>query len=396
MNDIRLLLVDDEQDFRAVIARRLGKRGLAAAQAASGNECLTFLDEKPVDVVLLDVKMPGLNGIEVLRQIKQKHPETEVILLTGHASPQDGVDGIKAGAFDYLTKPIEFEHLVSKIHQAAEKIRRAVERRQEAAFREKMHQRMIAAERLASLGTLAAGVAHEINNPLAIINESAGWMKQLLAKDVLASMPHRPEFEKALSKIAGAVNRAKIITHQLLGFVRKRDAASAEVHLDELIDETLSLVAREIEAKHIEVVRHTDPGIVGIWSDPYQLRQVLINLITNAIHASADQGRIFITIQVTDPGIALTVRDTGVGIPPEQLELIFEPFFSTKAPDKGTGLGLFVSRGIVEKLGGTINVESRLGSGASFCVRLPSLYKNEPELPDDRILDMLGPMKGGT
>ena len=122
--NIRLLLVDDEEDFRRTIARRLEKRGFSPSQAGNGEECLSIMERMPMDVVVLDVRMPGMNGIEVLGRIKKSYPGTEVIMLTGHATTQDGVDGIKIGAFDYLSKPVELEHLLGKIRQAYEKLRR--------------------------------------------------------------------------------------------------------------------------------------------------------------------------------------------------------------------------------------------------------------------------------
>ena len=135
MESIRLLLVDDENDFRQTVAKRLVKRGMDTKQAASGEECLEILKDDPVDVVVLDVKMAGMDGIETLHRIKKNHPEIEVIMLTGHATTQDGVDGLKTGAFDYLSKPIEPEHLLGKIRQAHEKLVREKEKLKEADFR---------------------------------------------------------------------------------------------------------------------------------------------------------------------------------------------------------------------------------------------------------------------
>lgn len=383
MKNIRLLLVDDEVDFRRTLAKRLTKRGIIPEQAENGQECLSVLEKNPMDVVVLDVKMPGMNGIEVLDHIKKKHPKTEVILLTGQATTQDGVEGIKSGAFDYLSKPIELEHLLGKIQQAYEKIQREEEKLRESEFRAKMEQQMIATERLASLGTLAAGVAHEINNPLAIMKESAGWMKLLLKKEELLEMPRKQDFEMALDKIEKGIERARKITHQLLGFVRKKDSVLAEVNLNELVDEAVQLVGREAANKDIEIVREIDPSSDIIWSDPYQLRQVLINLLTNAIHATGSGGKIAIILEGMVEEVALSVRDTGEGIPKENLERIFEPFFSTKPPGEGTGLGLFVTRGIVEKLGGSIKVDSRLGHGSSFCVKLPKHCEIKEKLTEN-------------
>jgi signal transduction histidine kinase len=230
------------------------------------------------------------------------------------------------------------------------------------------------------MGTLAAGVAHEINNPLAIINESAGYLKLLLKKKTPEDMPDKEKFEKALEKIELSVKRARNITHQLLGTVRKAESVLVDLNMAELVDETIQLVGNEAKTKGVDICRNPDDHLKSIWVDPNQVRQILINLLSNAIHATPAGGRVSIFMENIPAGIRLIVEDTGTGIPKENLDKIFEPFFSTKSPGQGTGLGLFVTREIVEKLNGSIEVQSRFGQGTRFCVQIPdqTLGGNHP------------------
>jgi signal transduction histidine kinase len=372
LKNINLLLVDDEADFRKTLAKRLLKRGLHSLQAPDGESCLAVLENQPVDVVVMDVMMPGINGIDALLKIKKYHSETEVILLTGNANTQDGVAGIKSGAFDYLTKPVEFEHLLGKIAQAYDKIISDREHRAAEEYKAHIEQQMIVTERLAALGTLAAGVAHEINNPLAIINESAGYLRTVFNKKELAEIPYRASIDKALEKIEASVKRARTITHQLLADVVKHEKILQEVDLAELVSETVKLIRRAAESKRVRLNIEADRNQRTLWADPNQIRQVLINLLNNAIHATDEDGEITVRIASTDMGASIEIIDSGCGIPKENLDRIFEPFFSTKAPGEGTGLGLFVSRDIVENLGGIVTVESELGEGTRFSIHLPN------------------------
>ena len=374
---IRLLLVDDEEGFRKTIAKRLGKRGFVLIQASCGEECMDILGKESVDVVVLDVKMSGINGIETLKAIKEKYDRVQVILLTGNVAVSDGIEGIKAGAFDYLTKPVEIDHLVNKIKQAFEIIRLEEEKREELEYRKKLEKKMVDTERLASLGTMSTGIAHEINNPLAIINESAGFMKQIISEPEMSDCSRKDALLMGIEKIEKSIKRARKITHQLLGHVKKQASQFSEVDLEVLLYETLVLLKKEMEDKNIVVNWEIDKEKNVLWSDPYQIRQILINLLNNAVHALKKNGSITLFIRETDGEVVLEIKDNGVGIPRENLGKIFDPFFTTKSFDEGTGLGLFVVHKILSDLDGKIEVKSTLGKGSSFIIKLPRHFERK-------------------
>jgi signal transduction histidine kinase len=367
----RVLLVDDEADFLASLGQRLNLRGLPTLMAASGREALAILGREPVDVVVLDVRMPGMDGIETLRRIKESHPRVEVVMLTGHADLESSIEGMRFGFFDYLTKPVQLPKLVAKIEEAyRRRLGEQVESRE--TFTDKLQEHMIVADRLASLGELAASIAHEINNPLAVIAESAGWLRSRAARPELGAEELRGSAALALDKIEAAVDRAARIAQNFLRFARAPDAVVREIDLAELAAEVRDLSVQSATHAGIEIAVSAAPGAeTTLVSDPYQLRQVLLNLVTNALQAIGRDGRVEIAVAGGPEQVSIAVIDDGPGIPDEHFERIFEPFFTTKKEGHGTGLGLAVSRGIVEKLGGRIEVESRPGTGCTFRVVLP-------------------------
>jgi two-component system, NtrC family, sensor kinase len=377
ISEFTVLLVDDEKAFREILAKRLTRRGLQVLEASRGEEALQILEENPADLIILDVKMPGMNGLETLKHIKTRHPAVEVIMLTGHASTQDGVEGIKAGAFDYLTKPIEIEQLFTKLTQAQDKIRSLQAKKLDAEFRERIKQQMVVAERLVALGTMATGVAHEINNPLAVIQDAAGWMQQILDKPEMSGISRKEDFDRALRRITKSVDRARRITQQLLQVVKSQSpemldpSTMSEVALKELVQEAVSLIEPEALLRKISIsLQSVDPSPIA-WTDPYQLLQVLLNLLNNSIQAMNAGGQITITLQASLEEACIAIQDTGCGIAEENLTRIFEPFFTTKGVGQGTGMGLYVSWGIMAKLGGLISVESKVGQGTTFTISLP-------------------------
>jgi two-component system NtrC family sensor kinase len=229
--------------------------------------------------------------------------------------------------------------------------------------------------KLASIGRLAAGVAHEINNPLAIINEKAGLMKDILEFSEEAASC-KEKFLPLILAISGSVERCRTITHRLLGFARRMDVKIEEINVNDAVQEVIGFLEREILYRNIHLQLNLAEGLPRIESDRGQLQQVFLNIINNAIDAVGEGGIITVTTRVIilpdgRNQLRVIIRDNGQGIPKEVLKHIFEPFYTTKEKGKGTGLGLSLSYGIIQRLGGTIEVESVTGKGTAFTIALP-------------------------
>ncbi len=229
------------------------------------------------------------------------------------------------------------------------------------------------ANKLASIGRLAAGVAHEINNPLAIINEKAG-----LIKDIFSFKPEyqpEPRLLGLVDSIIASVERCATITRRLLRFARHLEVSIQTVQLEELVREVLGFVGKEAEYRSIEVLVKVHGEIPPFESDRGKLQQIFLNIINNALAAMEDGGHLDITLErVDENAVSASFADTGRGIPEEDLKRVFEPFFTTKASKGGTGLGLSITYGLVQELGGSIRVESTVGQGTRFIVVLPLNY----------------------
>ena len=233
---------------------------------------------------------------------------------------------------------------------------------------------MLHESKMAALGKMAAGVAHEINNPLAVIAEQAGWMKDLLKEEDVAHSANFQEYQETINKIEYHVDRVKKVTHRLLGFARRMEPTEEKVLVNQVLEECAGFLENEARYRNITIHHELDPHLPPIASDSSQLQQVFLNLLNNAIDALGKDGAITIrTLHPTDSHkVVIEIADTGPGIPKETLAKIFDPFFTTKEVGKGTGLGLSISYSIIEKLGGTINVDSEVGQGTTFTIALPA------------------------
>jgi two-component system NtrC family sensor kinase len=226
--------------------------------------------------------------------------------------------------------------------------------------------------RMASIGQLAAGVAHEINNPLAVINEKAGLMLDLT--EMSDDFPNKEKFGDLLRSIHTSIKRGRTITHRLLGFARQMYVSVEVIDVNDIIREVLSFLKNEAVRRKIQINLDLKEDLPTIQSDRGQLQQVFMNVISNALEAvdTEGKGNVDINTWLKDKDtVGVRISDNGCGIRQDKLERIFEPFFTTKARDKGTGLGLSITYGIVVKLGGKISVESEVNKGTSFTIELP-------------------------
>ncbi len=238
-----------------------------------------------------------------------------------------------------------------------------------------LNAQLMHSDKLAALGKMAAGIAHEINNPLAVIGEKAGWMRDLLMDEAFTNSDSYKEYSVSIDKIEEHVERARKITHNMLGFIRKMEPRLDDVDINGVLNQTVGLMQNQARLNNITIQMEFDPNIPIIASDQSQLQQVFLNLISNAIDAieigKSKEGRINLKTWQKNEYVFISIEDNGPGIPKESERKIFDPFFTTKKTGKGTGLGLSISYNIIEKMGGMINFENKAPQGIVFTIKLP-------------------------
>ena len=353
-----VLLADDEVGFVETLAKRLRKRDLAVVTAHSGQQALEkLIAHSTIEVVLLDIKMVGMDGIATLKAIKRLHPLVEVILLTGHASIESAIEGMKLGAFDYLTKPVDLEVLVNKINAVQEKTVRT--------------------GRLVTLGRLAATIAHEINTPLSVVHTYIKLLLKLIEQQKFT--PERLEdIKHYLTYMEQETSRCGEIAKNLLSFSRQSKAEMKPDSIAEVINRTLLLIAYDLKQRNIQVVKELEDNLPKVLCDANQIQQALLNIVENAAEAMSEEGTLTVQAHRASDGpfVEVVITDTGCGISAAQQNDIFEPFFTTKEEGKGVGLGLAVVSSIITRHQGIVEVVSpvtqeKSNPGTRFRIRLP-------------------------
>jgi two-component system, cell cycle sensor histidine kinase and response regulator CckA len=354
----------------------------------SASEGLELLQQSPVDLVLVDLRMPGMDTLDFLRQLRQRNQPVPVVVVTGRGDETTAVAALKLGAYDYICKregyltqvPYAIDNAIDRFHLTQLNGRlqaELVERERAEAERARLSEQLQQAQKIESLGRLAGGVAHDFNNLLTVITGHADLMLERLAPDA--------PLRENVKHIIAATKRASDLTRQLLAFSRRQVLQPRVIDLNESIRESMSMLSRLL-SEPVQLVTILDPHLGHVKADPSQLNQLLVNLAVNARDAMPRGGRLTIETQNVSvdeqeaqrynsvpPGsyVMLAVSDTGIGMDNDVLPHIFEPFFTTKEHGKGTGLGLSTVYGIVQQSGGWIWVDSEVGHGATLKIYLP-------------------------
>lgn len=362
-DSLKILVVEDDFVSRSVIQSAVVKLGHECQAAEDGHGGWEAFQASPFQVIISDWMMPGMDGLELCRRVRGFKAEEYCyfIILSSLDKRQHVLEGLRAGADDYLTKPLEFDELQARLISAD---------RVTSLHRNLLNAQLQAAQanKLAAVGQLAAGVAHELNTPLGAI--------RLHLEGALRKLDNVERVEKKLNSSLRAVDGMRQIVSQLLNYSVNAPASEHRADLSTVVTDTLGLIKPQFKDSVVEVTTELEEGVMVKFSPP-ELQQVLINLLTNARDAvMAEGGRgPGITIRVARAGDMgqLQVCDEGSGIADNVLPRIFDPFFSTKAVGSGTGLGLSVSKSLVEKNGGRLSASSQPGQDTVFKVEIPLL-----------------------
>jgi signal transduction histidine kinase len=370
-----VLLLDDEVRLLRALERSLVSEGFRVWPASEPDAAFDLLAQHPIDVVVSDYRMPHTDGVTFLEEVRRRKPDARRVLLTGQADINSITAAINHGAIHRLfLKPWDHLDLVTalreesqqgRLAERAEELRRVADRRSHELD---LARRLLQVQRMAAVGQLAAGIAHEINNPLATILT----FSQILLRESKLSA----EDIEAVQFIEQSARRCKRVIEAVVKFGVPSHAEPTEVNLEELAKETQSLLQPELRHASIEVEASFEsptPLVHGSFQDLEQIVSALLRNAIEAFDAKVENRRIKLSVFSNDRFACFAVNDNGRGIAPEVRERIFDPFFSTKPEGEGAGLGLTIAERIAQTHGGEIAVVSTPGAGTTATLSLPKL-----------------------
>jgi len=389
-----ILIVDDEKAIRGILSKTLTQLGgFHVDLAENGEEALQKLEKESFDLVLTDLKMPKMDGLQLIEEIARSRPEILTVLMTGNGSIDSALDAMKKGASDYLTKPLNLDEMLIRLRKVLDQQQRFIGLKEYAEGLEKANKELTRCDAMKS--EFVSVASHELRTPLAAIKNAVHLILQGKTGEINETQV------KFLSMAERNIDRLTNILNDLLNLSRiesgKIELIWEDLDLKEIMELAISSLKPQADAKSIHLEAKSPENLPRAYGDRGKIEQILTNLIGNALKFTHEGGKIQVTAEpdlsshAEEKGhwVSVAVKDTGIGILKEHLEAIFEKFYQVEGSLHrsvgGTGLGLAITRGLVETMSGKISVESEIGKGSTFTFTLP-VSKGERREPKFRYI----------
>lgn len=360
-----VLVVDDELGSRESM-RMILKDQFDVSTVDEGTKAIKLVEENDFDVVVLDIRMPDMSGIEVLERIKEIRPWSGILMVTAYAALETAKHAMRLGAYDYIEKPFKNSNeLREAVYRGIEHKVAESQKAQLAEDFSKTREQLFQLEKLSSIGEMTSEVVHELATPITGVINYSGILLDQECDDII---------KNSLKKINAEAERCQSIIRNILTFARRSETEKTLININDTIRKAVDIKIYQFKLSNIEVTMDLDPDLPNTMGNFTQIQQVVINILNNAHYAMKSyegERRMIITTESDSEDIRVSIHNTGPNIPTDKLEAIFEPFFTTKRPGEGTGLGLSISRDIMHKHQGKIYAQSKEGKGATFILEIP-------------------------